>query len=88
MLLMMSVFFKMMITDCLADKHCCKVSEYICLDKGHQNFNYINKHRKGNGHWRKSHTCGFGHFCKNEDQTHEAQYNDVPGSHVGEQPDD
>ena len=49
MLLMMSVFFKMMITDCLADKHCCKVSEYIGLDKGYQNFNDINEDCKGNG---------------------------------------
>ena len=47
MLLMMSIFFKMMITDCLADKHRCQISEYIGLDKGHQKFNHLNKYRRG-----------------------------------------
>ena len=34
--MMRYVLFKMVITDRLADKHRCKISEYICLDKCHQ----------------------------------------------------
>ena len=85
---MMSVFFKMMISYCLADKHCCKVSEYIGLDKGYQNFNDINEDCKGNGDRGKSHSGCFGHLGKNKDQAYKAENDDVACRHVGKQPDD
>src|SRR6218665_131612 len=78
----MICFFIVMITDRLCDEYRCQVGEDESLDECHQDLDHIYEYSKSNRYRSEGNTCCLRHFCKDEDQAHKAQDDDVTRSHV------
>ena len=81
-------FIMMLPFKCLSDEYRREHRKDECLQKGHQYFNHINKHREPDGKRRGGPASGHIQFSGNENEGDQTDNDNVSGHHVREKTND
>src|ERR1700743_719069 len=85
---MMPVLVVMTSFEGLSDEHRRQVCKNVSLYESNQHFDQINEERKQDKKGRCSPAQSDIHGAEDKDQTDKAEDDDMPGDHIGKNPDD